>query len=187
MCKNVTKKEKEIKNVGKNMGHSVKFAGNPVELLGKEVKVGEKAPDFRCVGVDLKDVRLSQFDGKIKIISVFPSIDTSVCSLQTKRFNLEADKLGDRVVLISISNDLPFAQSRYCAAEGIKHIVMASDHRDVDFSMKYGFLMEGLRLLARGVIVLDANNVVRYVEYVPEVTHEPDYDKALQAVKALLQ
>ncbi len=168
------------------MGHSVKFGGNPVNLLGKEVKVGDKGQDFTCVGQDLGNVKLSQFDGKVKIISVFPSIDTPVCSLQAKRFNQEADKLGGKVVIIAVSNDLPFAQARYCGAEGIKNIVMASDHRDLDFSMKYGFVLEGLRLLARGVVVLDANNVVKYVEYVPEVTHEPDYDKALQAVKALL-
>lgn len=168
------------------MGHSVKFAGNPVNLLGKEVKVGDKAPDFTCVGLDLSPVSLSQFDGKVKIISVFPSIDTPVCSMQTARFNQEADKLGDGLVILSISNDLPFAQGRFCAAEGVKHIVMASDHRDVDFSMKYGFLMEGLRLLARGIVVLDAHNEVKYVEYVPEVTNEPNFDKALQAVKALL-
>lgn len=168
------------------MGHSVKFGGNPVNLLGKEVKVGDKAQNFTCVGQGLKEVSLSDFDGKIKIISVFPSIDTPVCSMQAARFNKEADKLGDKVVILAISNDLPFAQGRYCAAEGVKNIVMASDHRDLDFSMKYGFVIEGLRLLARGVVVVDANNEVRYVEYVPEVTTEPDYEKALQAVKALL-
>lgn len=168
------------------MGHSVKFGGNPVNLLGKEVKEGDKAQNFTCVGQGLKEVSLSDFDGKIKIISVFPSIDTPVCSMQTARFNKEADKLGEKVVILSISNDLPFAQGRFCAAEGVKNIVMASDHRDLDFSMKYGFLMEGLRLLARGVVVLDANNEVKYVEYVPEVTNEPDFEKALQAVKSLL-
>lgn len=168
------------------MGHSVKFGGNPVNLLGKEVKVGDKAQNFTCVGQGLKPVSLSDFEGKVKIISVFPSIDTPVCSMQTARFNREADKLGDGVVILSISNDLPFAQGRFCAAEGVKRIVMMSDHRDLDFSMKYGFLIEGLRLLARGVVVLDARNEVKYVEYVPEVTHEPDYDKALEAVKALL-
>lgn len=168
------------------MGHTVKFGGKPMNLLGQAVKVGDKGQDFTCVGGDLSNVSLSQYAGKVKIISVFPSVDTSVCSLQAKRFNEAADGLGEGVVLLSISNDLPFAQGRYCAAEGIRNLVMLSDHRDLDFSMKYGFLLEGLRLLARGVVVLDAANVVRYVEYVPEVTMEPDYEKALAAVKSLL-
>lgn len=168
------------------MSHQVKFGGNPINLEGTEIKVGDKAPMFEGVGIDLKPVRLADFGDKVKIISVFPSIDTGVCSLQTKRFNEEADKLGHKVAIISISNDLPFAQARFCGAEGIKHMTMVSDHRDLDFGKKYGFVLEGLRLLARGVIVLDGDNVVRYVEYVPEVTTEPNFEAALKAAKELI-
>lgn len=168
------------------MSHKVKFAGNDIKLLGTPVKVGDKAQNFTGVGSDLKPVALSDYNGKIKIISVFPSIDTPVCSMQAGKFNARADALGSNVAILSISNDLPFAHGRYCAAENIKHLTMISDHRDLDFGMKYGFVLDGLRLLARGVVVLDKDNVVRYVEYVPEVTTEPNYDKALEAVKALL-
>lgn len=168
------------------MAKTVKFGGNPMELEGTETKVGQKAYDFTCVGGDLKPVKFSDTRGKVRILSVFPSIDTPVCSRQAARFNQEAGKLGDKVALYAISNDLPFAQGRYCAAEGVKNLRMVSDYKDLDFSRHYGFLMPALRLLARGVVVVDAHDVVQYVEYVPEVTHEPNFEAALEAVKKLL-
>jgi len=160
----------------------VKFAGNPVTLLGNEIKVGDKAPDFTAVGAGLVPVKLSDFAGKNIIIAVYPSIDTSVCAAQNRRFNAEVNQLHDTVVL-SVSCDLPFAQSRFCAAEGLANIKTISDHKDLDFGGKYGFVMKEFRLLARGTVVIDKSGVVRYVEYVPEVTKEPDYESALAVVK----
>lgn len=164
----------------------VTFGGNPITLIGKEVKVGQAAEDFTVLSSALKPVKLSNYEGKVKIISVFPSVDTSVCSAQNHRFNKEASTLGDKIQIVGISNDLPFALGRYCGAEGIDRIVTLSDHKDVDFGLKYGFLIQELRLLTRGVIVVDKNNIVRYVEYVPEVTHEPNYDAAIKVAKELV-
>ena len=168
------------------MGHKVQFAGNDVELLGNEINVGVKAPAFAGVGIGLKPVEFKGGDGKIHIFSIFPSIDTPVCSLQAGRFNAVASNLDQRVEIMAISCDLPFALDRYCGAHGIDRMTMCSDHRDLSFGMGYGFVLNGLRLLARGVVVVDGQGVVRYVEYVPEVTHEPNYDAALEAVKSLL-
>lgn len=164
----------------------VKFAGGPVTLVGNEVKVGQVAPSFTAVGADLKPVSLSDFDGKVKVISAFPSVDTGVCATQTRTFNKLAAELGSEIVIINISNDLPFAQKRFCGAEGIDKTTTVSDHKDVQFGLEYGFLIEELRLLARGVVVIDKNNVVKYVEYVPEVTSEPNYELALAAAKQLV-
>lgn len=162
----------------------VTFAGNPLTLLGNEIKVGDKAPDFLALGAGLTPVKLSDFEGKTVIIAVYPSIDTSVCAAQNRRFNNEANQLKD-VVVLSVSVDLPFAQSRFCAAEGLENIKTISDHKDLDFGEKYGFVIKELRLLARGTVVIDKTGIVRYVEYVPEVTNEPDYDMALGVVKEL--
>lgn len=168
------------------MENQVTFGGKPVTLAGRHCEVGEMAPSFTLVDGSLQPVASSQFSGKVRIYSVFPSVDTPVCSLQNIRFNREASQLSDEVVVLSISVDLPFAQKRFCAAERIDRVHVLSDYRDLDFGMKYGFVLEGLRLLARGVVVVDRNDRVRYVEYVPEVTHEPDYEKALAAVRELL-
>ncbi len=154
--------------------------GNPFLLAGKEIVAGEIAPDFTALDNELTPKNLSDYDGKVKIISVFPSIDTPVCSIQNVKFNKEAGKLKNTVVL-AISNDLPFALSRYCSAEGIDNLITLSDHKDVEFGMKYGFLIDELRLLARGVVVIDTKNVVQYVQYVSEVGDEPDYDAAIEA------
>ena len=162
----------------------VTFAGNPLTLLGNEIKVGDKAPDFIAVGPGLSLVKLSDFAGKTVIISAYPSVDTSVCAAQNRKFNAEVNQLLDTVVL-SISCDLPFAQSRFCAAEGLENIKTISDHKDLDFGEKYGFVIKELRLLARGTVVIDKSGVVKYVEYVSEVTNEPDYDTALSIAKAL--
>ncbi|MBP2077329.1 thiol peroxidase [Oceanobacillus polygoni] len=159
---------------------NVTFKQEPVTLIGTEVKVGDKAPDFKVLSNDLKEVTLKDYSGKVKLISVVPSIDTGVCSEQTRRFNEEADKL-DNVVVLTISMDLPFAQSRWCAANGIKKVDTLSDHRDADFGEKYGVLIEELRLLARAIFVVDSNDDVRHVEYVEEVSTHPDYEAALKA------
>ncbi|WP_339228396.1 thiol peroxidase [Oceanobacillus sp. FSL K6-2867] len=159
---------------------NVTFKQEPVTLIGTEVKVGDKAPDFKVLSNDLKEVTLKDYSGKVKLISVVPSIDTGVCSEQTRRFNEEADKL-DNVVVLTISMDLPFAQSRWCAANGIKKVDTLSDHRDADFGKNYGVLMEELRLLARAIFVVDSNDDVRHAEYVEEVSTHPDYEAALKA------
>jgi len=164
----------------------VTFKGNPTPLSGNEIKVGVVAPEFTLVANDLSEKHLSDYAGKIKIISIYPSIDTGVCATQNREFNKIAAGLGEDVVILSVSVDLPFAQTRFCAAEGIDKVVTLSDHRATDFGLKYGFVIDSLRLLARGVVVIDKNNVVQYVEYVPEVTTEPDYNAALAAVKTLV-
>lgn len=162
----------------------ITMAGNPITLLGSEVVVGEKARDFTVVDFDLKPVNLADFAGKVKIISVVPSIDTGVCSIQTKKFEAEAAALDDTVVL-TISVDLPFAQKRFAGENQIETLRLLSDYQTHDFGVEYGFEIEGLALLARGVVVIDKDDMVRYVEYVKEVTTEPDYDAALAAAKEL--
>ncbi|MBY7143876.1 thiol peroxidase [Virgibacillus sp. NKC19-3] len=162
---------------------TITFNQEPVTLLGTEIQVGDQAQDFTVVSNDLKDVSLNDYKGKIKLISVVPSIDTGVCSEQTKRFNEEADKM-DNVQVLTISMDLPFAQQRWCAANGIKKLDTLSDHRYADFGEKYGVLIKELRLLSRSIFVVDSNDNVTYVEYVNEVTNHPDYDAALKAAQA---
>lgn len=164
----------------------VTMGGNPVTLIGKEIKVGDKAPDFTVLTNDLTPYTLKDAGDKIKIISVVPSLDTGVCELQTINFNQAASELGDDVLILTISVDLPFAQKRFCGAKGIDRVITLSDHKDLSFGLNYGFVMEEHRLLARGIVVLDRDNTVRYVEYVKEVTTHPDYDKALEAVKKLI-
>jgi thiol peroxidase len=164
----------------------ITFRGEPVTITGNETKVGQIAPDFTLTGRTLDPVKLSDFKDKVKIISVFPSVDTGVCALQTKRFNKEAVKLGDDIVILCISKDLPFAQSRFCGAEGIENVITLSDYKDNDFGEKYGFLLKELGLLTRGVIVIDKDNVVQYVEYVKEIAEEPDYHKAINEAKNAL-
>lgn len=159
--------------------------GNPLTLLGSEIKKGDVAPDFTATDTTFTPRKLSEFTGYTRILSVFPSVDTSVCSAQAHRFNKEASGLKNTKIL-TLSNDLPFALKRYCAAEGIDNLEMLSDHKDLDFGLKYGFVIEEMRLLARGVVVIDKNNVVQYVQYVPEFAHEPDYDKALEVAKSLV-
>ena len=137
------------------MDHKVTFGGKPVTLVGNRCKVGETAPVFTVTDAGLQPVSSDVFHGKVRIYSVFPSVDTPVCSLQNIRFNREASKLGDDVVVVSLSVDLPFAQKRFCAAEGIDRVHVFSDYRELDFGMKYGFVIDSLRLLARGVVVVD--------------------------------
>ncbi|MDN5304146.1 MAG: thioredoxin-dependent peroxiredoxin [Fusobacteriaceae bacterium] len=165
--------------------NEVTFGGAGITLLGDKINVGDKAPDFTALKNDLSEFKLSDVEG-IKLISVVPSIDTGVCELQTTRFNQEAGNL-EGVNVITISVDLPFALGRFCANKGIDKAVTLSDHRDLDFGTKYGFVIKEHRLLSRGIVLVDADNVVRYVEYVSEVTNHPDYDKALEATRELLK
>lgn len=163
----------------------ITFAGNPLTLVGSEVKIGAQAPNFTAIATDMSPVSLNQYQGKVIIISSVPSLDTSVCDMQTRRFNEEAGKLTDAVVL-TLSVDLPFAQARYCGDKGINNVKTLSDHRDLNFGKQYGFVVEELRLLARGIVVIDKNGIVRYSEIVPEMTNAVDFDKVLEVVKTLL-
>ena len=162
------------------------FKHNPVTLLGNEVKVGDKAPDFTVLANDLSPVSLKDSEGKIRLFSVVPSLDTGVCDAQTRRFNEAAAELGDNVIIYTVSMDLPFAQKRWCGAAGIEAVQTVSDHREGSFGKAYGVLIESLRLLTRSVFVVDAQGTVTYVEYVPEATDHPNYEAAIEAVKALI-
>jgi thiol peroxidase len=164
----------------------VTFKGNPLTLVGDEVKVGDSAPGAEILANDLSTVRLSSFRGKVCVISSVPSLDTSVCDTQTRRFNEAATELGPDVVVLTVSMDLPFAQARWCGAAGVDKVQTLSDHRDAAFGTAYGLLIKELRLLARAVIVVDTEGVIRYVQLVTEMTEEPDYEAALSAVDDVL-
>jgi thioredoxin-dependent peroxiredoxin len=168
----------------KRNSNVVTLGGNPVTLLGKIVKSGNHAKNFIATGQDFKPVMLSDFEGKIKIISSVSSIDTDVCAQQTRKFNLEASKLND-VQIITISCDFPAALKRFCATEGIDKIAVISDHKETDFGIKYGFLIEEFRQLARGIVIIDQYDMVKYVEIVKEIADQPDYDKAISVAKKL--
>ncbi len=165
----------------------VTMKGKPLTLIGKEVKVGQKAPDAELVANDLSAVKLSSLcRGKVSIITSVPSLDTPVCDLETRRFNEEAGKLSDDVIILTISMDLPFAQKRWCGAAGVKNVQTLSDHREAAFGKAYGVLIKELRLLARAVFVADKEGVIRYVELVKELGTEPNYEAALKAAQGLL-
>lgn len=163
----------------------VTFKNNPVTLVGNEVKVGDQAPGFTVLAPDLSEKTLQDYEGKIRLISVVPSIDTGVCDAQTRRFNEAASELGEDVAILTISCDLPFAQKRWCGANGIENVYTLSDHRNMSFGDAYGVHMKELRLLARSVFVVDQAGKVVYAEYVSEGTNHPDYEGALVAVKEL--
>jgi thiol peroxidase len=165
---------------------AVLFKGNPVTLLGPEIKAGDKAPDFRVVDNGLQPVTLKTDAGKVRLIAVVPSIDTPTCDTMTRRFNQDAANLPDSVVVYTISVDLPFAQKRWCGNAGIDKVQTLSDYQERSFGLNYGLLLENLKLLARAVYVIDQHDQVAYAEVVAEVTAEPDYTAALEAVKRLL-
>jgi len=165
---------------------AVTFMGNPLTLLGPEIRPGDKAPDFKVVDNDLKPVTLSDFKGKIKIICSVPSLDTPVCDKEARRFNMEAADLPNDVVVLTISMDLPFAQKRWCGAAGVDKIATLSDYQDRSFANSYGVLIKELKLTARSVFVVDAYDTVSYVQLVKEITSEPDYATVLDAVKSIL-
>jgi thiol peroxidase len=161
----------------------VTMKGNPLTLVGHQIKVGDVAPDFEVVANDLSPVKFSSFRDKVCIITSVPSLDTSVCDAMTRRFNQEASKLGDDVVVLTISMDLPFAQKRWCGAAGADNVRTLSDHHEVNFGMAFGVLIKERRLLARAVFVVDRDGVLRYKQIVDELTNEPDYEAALNAAE----
>lgn len=167
---------------------AVTFKGTPLTLAGEAVQVGQPAPDFTIHYFEggLKTIKLADLKGKPAFISVVPSLDTPVCQTQTKKFNDQLAALGDRINAVTVSLDLPFAMNRFCGAESIKNMKVGSDYQDRNFGKAYGMLIEELKLLARGVFVLDANGKVVYAETVKEVASEPNYDAALAAIKGLL-
>ncbi len=160
------------------------FLGKTVTLVGQQLQLGETAPDFTLLTPDLERKSLSDFAGKKKVISVIPSIDTGICSTQTRTFNKELSDMKDTVV-VTVSADLPFAQARWCGVEGLERAVMLSDYYDNTFGKTYGLLMKEWNLLARAVLVLDAEDKLVYAEYLENVNSEPDYQAAIDAVKAI--
>ena len=163
----------------------ITMRGNPLTLVGNEVKVGDMAPDFVALDNNLSPVAFTSFRSKTCIISSVPSLDTPVCDVETRRFNEEASRLGTDVVILTVSMDLPFAQKRWCASAGVNRVQTLSDHRDASFGMAYGVLIKELRLLARAVFLADQKGILRYIQLVKEVSKEPDYDEILKALKTL--
>jgi thiol peroxidase len=161
----------------------VTMRGNSLTLVGNEVKIGEAAPDFVALNPDLTPVKLSSHRNKICIISSVPSLDTPVCNIETRKFNEEASRLGDRIQILTISMDLPFAQKRWCGAAGVNKIQTLSDHRDAEFGLAYGVLIKELRLLARAVFLVDQKGILRYMQLVKEITNEPNYEEIWSALK----
>ena len=164
----------------------VTVEGNLLTLIGNEIKVGDEAPDAEVVDNDVNLVKLSSFGGRVLLVSSVPSLDTPVCDVEVRRFNQEAANLSGDVTILTVSMDLPFAQKRWCGAAGVTRVTTLSDHRNAEFGEKYGVLIKELRLLARAIFVVDRSGVVRYVEIVDDLAHEPDYAAALRAVKDLV-
>lgn len=162
---------------------AVTFQGNPLTLLGEEIQVGQKAPGFSVLDSDLQEVSLDTFAGKVKLIASVPSLDTPVCDLEIKRFNEEASKISEDVVILFISMDLPFAQKRFCQSFDITKVKTLSDHKTADFGNKYGVLIKELRLLSRAIFVIDKSDVISYSEHVKEIADQPNYEGALEALK----
>ena len=169
------------------MPKKVTFRGSPMTLIGRSVKEGMAAPDFKVVDTGLKDIGLSDFKGKIKVITFFLSLDTPVCDLQVKEFNKRASGLSSDVVIIGLSKDLPFAQKRFCSDNEIKNISVLSDYKYSSFGLNYGLLVKELNLLVRGVIIIDKNNILRYFKVVDELTSPPDYDDALKSLADVIK
>ena len=165
----------------------ITFQGGPLTLLGEDVGVGDAVPDFAALANDLTEVRLSAFLGKVCVVTTVPSLDTPVCDVQVRRFNTEAAGLGEDVVILAVSMDLPFAQGRWCGAADVAAVQTLSDHRDAAAGQALGVLIKELRLLARAVFVVDREGKIAYKQIVPELTDEPDYEAALAAVRQLIE
>jgi len=163
----------------------VTMKGKRLTLVGSEIRLGQKAPDFEIIANDLSPVKFSSFRGKVCVIASVPSLDTSVCDMETRRFNQEAARLSSDVVILTISMDLPFAQKRWCGAAAVTRVQNLSDYRDASFGTAYGVLIRELRLLARAVFVVDRQGAIRHIQLVEEIASEPDYDAVLSAVKQL--
>lgn len=164
----------------------VTFQGNPLTLLGPTLATGQSVPPFQLVDNELRPVALADSAGSIRLITVVPSLDTGVCDTMTRTFNQKAARLPDGVVIYTVSLDLPFAQARWCGNAGIERIITLSDYQERSFGLDYGLLIKELKLLARAVLVVDRDGILRYFQLVPEVTDEPDYQAALDAVQQLL-
>lgn len=164
---------------------AVTMHGNPLTLMGTVLNVGDTVPDIEVLDNDLNAVKLSAFKGKICVISAVPSLDTPTCDVETRRFNETAGQLGDDVVILTLSTDLPFAQKRWCGAAGVDKVVTLSDHREAVFGSAFGVLIKELRLLARSIFVADRKGVIQYIQHVKELSEEPDYDAVIEAVKKL--
>jgi thiol peroxidase len=166
---------------------TVTMQGRPMALAGDEIKPGMKAPDFKVTDNDMMPMKFSRtYGGKVAVVISVPSLDTPVCDMETRRFNKEAEALGPDVGVLVVSMDLPFAQKRWCGAAGVKAVRTFSDYQKADFGKAWGVLIKDLRLLARAVFIVDKDGVVKYVQLVPEVTKEPNYDEVLTALKALV-
>lgn len=165
----------------------ITFRGRPVTLVGRQLRLGAQAPGFRVVAPDLKEVTLRDFSTKIKLITTFPSIDTPLCDSQVREFEKRATGLSDDIVMLGVSFDLPFAQRRFCAASGVKRVVLVSDYKYVSFGLNYGLLVRELNLLARAVLILDKGDVLRYMEIVDELTAPPHYEEALKNLEEILK
>lgn len=163
---------------------AVTSKGKPLTVLGEVVKVGDKAPDFTLTANDWSPVTLNDSAGKVRLISVVPSLDTGICDAQTRRFNEEASALGDQVVVLTVSADLPMAQKRWCGAASVERVQTLSDHKEMSFGDAYGTHIQEMRIEQRAVFVVDANDTLTHVEYVPEIAQHPDYEAAIAAVKA---
>lgn len=166
---------------------NITFKGSVLTLVGREIKTGVIAPDFKIVSQDLKGASLSDFKGKIKVITSFPSLDTPVCDMQVKEFNKRAVGVSGDVVILGLSKDLPFAQKRFCESFGIQNISVLSDYKTSSFGINYGLLIRELNLLARAVIILDKNDIIRYIQIVSELTAPPDYDEATRALEDVVK
>ena len=164
----------------------ISFKNNPITVLGKMSRIGDIGENFQAYNQEFEVVSLNDYNNKYKIISVVPSVDTPVCATQTRKFNEKASEF-DEVVILNISVDLPYALKRFCAAEGINNAVTLSDYKDLDFAKKYGFLIKELRLLTRGVLIMDKKNRIKYVEYVREITNYPDFEKVLKELKKIIK
>jgi len=160
----------------------ITMKGNPLTLLGDQLAIGTPAPDCELLDNGLSPVKLSAYRGKTCVISSVPSLDTPVCDMETRRFNQEAASLGNDVVILTVSMDLPFAQARWCGAAGVDRVITLSDHRDASFGTSYGVLIKELRLLARAVFVVDQGGIIQYIQMVNEITNEPDYAAVMDAV-----
>ena len=169
------------------MSQKITFKGNPLTLVGRAIKTGIPAPDFKVVSQDLKEISLADFKGKTKIITSFPSLDTPVCDLQVKEFNQKAAGLSQEVVILGISKDLPFAQQRFCESFEIKNVKVFSDYKTSSFGINYGLLIKELNLLARSVLILDKNDNLRYIQIVGELTTPPDYEDVLKNLTGILK
>jgi thiol peroxidase len=180
------KNQSRRRNIMEERKGAVTLRGNPLTLVGTEIKTGAKAPDVELLDNDLTPVKISNFKGKVVVVSAVPSLDTPTCDMETRRFNTEAAKLGDNVVILTVSTDLPFAQKRWCGAAGVDKVKTLSDHRETAFGQAYGVLIKELRLLARSIFVVDKNGVVQYVQHVKEVSQEPDYGAVIASVKRLV-